>query len=76
MSQKGAKKRKVKFTETMVMKKVRVILRVKTPGYLVTLRHGARVESADKCRHKRNVYAVKKWNQFDISTYVATKDWR
>ena len=68
-----AKKRKVKLTETMVMKKVRVILWVKIPGYLVTLGHGARVENAD---NKRNVCAVKKWNQFDISTYVVTKDWQ
>ena len=53
--------------------KVRVILWVKIPGYLVTLGHGARVENAD---NKRNVCAVKKWNQFDISTYVVTKDWQ
>ena len=57
----------MKFTETMVMKKVRVILWVKNPG---------KVESAAKCRQKRNFCAVKKWSQFDISTYMKTKDWQ
>ena len=74
--QRGAKKRRVKFTGTMVMKRVRVILWVKIPGYLATLGHGASVESAGKWRQKRNVCAVKKWSHFDISTYMVTKDWQ
>ena len=56
------------------MRKVRVKLWVKIPGYLVTLGNGASVESAAKCLQKRNVCAVKKWSQFDISTYMVTKD--
>ena len=73
LSQRGAKKDRVKFTETMVMRKVRVILWVKIAGYLVTLGDGASVESAVKCRQKRNVCAVKKWSQFNISTYMVSK---
>ena len=76
MSQRGAKQCRVKFTEKMVMNKVTVILWVKIPGYLATLGHGASVESAAKCRQKRNVCAVKKWSEFDISTYMVTTDWQ
>ena len=55
------------------MKKVRVILWVKILGYLAIVGHGPSVESAAKCRQKRNVCAVKKWSQFDVSTYMVTK---
>ena len=58
----------------MVMKKLRVILWVKIPGNLATLGHGESVESAAKCRKKKNVCPVKKWSQFNISTYMVTKD--
>ena len=56
------------------MKKLRVILWVKIPGNLATLGHGESVESAAKCRKKKNVCPVKKWSQFNISTYMVTKD--
>ena len=74
MSQSGAKKHRVKFTETMVMRKVSVILWFKISGYLATLGHGASVESAAKYRQKWIVCAVKKWSQFAILTYMVTKD--
>ena len=73
LSQSGAKKWRVRFTETMVMRKVRVILWVKIPVYLATPRYGASVESAAKCRQKSNVCTAKKWSQFNILTYMATK---
>ena len=54
-----AKKCRVKFTETTLMRKVRMILWIKVPRYLVALGHDASVESAAKCWQKRNVCAVK-----------------
>ena len=67
-------RRRVKFTETTLTRKVRVILWIKIPGHLKILGHDAIVEIAAKCRQKRNACAVKNWSQFDISIYMITKN--
>ena len=64
----------MKFTETTLTRKVRVILWMKIPGHLTILGHDAIVETAAKYRQKRNVCAVKNWSQFDISIYMITKN--